>query len=241
MDNNNRVPLILFSGGLDSSYLLETMLRRGNVETMYVIGSQGQEKIDKERSVRKKIIRILEAKTGNKVLRDTEFEMKNMFGGYNYIPENKFSQPAMWLNGALHIANSGHAELLIAYVMGDQICSFVKDIEQAWNSLQAFTKHFPIPVRFPFLTTTKQDILDNIDPRVVQNVWICELPYNRDHELRACGNCAACLTIFGQLQIWKKRHGYDYSKEVIRRLNTPPSETFALTESVLEDSKQMWR
>jgi hypothetical protein len=85
--------------------------------------------------------------------------------------------------------------------------------------MQAFTKRFTIPINFPLKFVTKQNILDNISRRVVQNVWICELPKKKRHSLVACKECTACLTIAGQLHIWEKRNGESYVRNVIRYFN----------------------
>jgi hypothetical protein len=119
-----KIPLIMFSGGLDSSYLLETMLRKGNVDTLYVSGAQGSGKIEKELEARRTIIRILEKETGNQVLIDHHISLPDLCGGLNWIVESAFLQPLIWLTGAIHRTEEDrHSELMVAYVSGDQILS----------------------------------------------------------------------------------------------------------------------
>lgn len=218
-----KIPLILFSGGLDSSYLLETMLREGNVETLYVAGAQAPDKIEKEIEARRNIIRILEKETGNQVLRDHRINLPNVLGGEQSVVEHTFLQPLIWLTGAIHVTDGyRHSELLVAYVSGDQILSQLHEISQAWTSMQAFTKRTVIPIKFPFKFVTKQNILNNISKRVVQNIWICESPTKKRHNLVACKSCLPCLTIDSQLHTWEKINGYSYSSHVLRHFYVQP-------------------
>lgn len=216
-----KVPLILFSGGLDSSFLLQQELTKGDVEVLYVDASQCKNKVEAEKNVHWKIINILEKLTGNAVLRRHTVKIES---GCN-TPDSSFQQPLMWLNGAFEVSDSQrHSELLVGYVAGDQICGYLGYIEQAWNAMQGFGKIASIPLRFPLMLVPKQDILDNIDPNVVQNIWVCELPSFRGAHATAtqykpCKQCTPCMTMAGQLHIWKLRHGEDYGKNIIRRLN----------------------
>lgn len=218
--DDQKVPLILFSGGLDSTYLLELKLREGDVETMYVSGAQSPDKIQKELAARKAIIAVLEKETGHQVRKDYSISLPDVMGGRNYVPDHTFLQPMMWLTGALHVTNADrHSELLIAYVTGDGILSHLHQITQAWESIQGFTKTTSIPIGFPTMHFSKQNILDNISRRAVQHVWVCELPETKRHTVKSCGNCVPCLTMAGQLHIWEKRNGMSYAKNTILRFN----------------------
>jgi len=233
VEEPDKVPLLLFSGGLDSSYQLQRYLEQGDVETLYVTGSQHPTKTVKEREVRQRIIKVLEERTGNRVLKDHHVEVKELFSSY---PQSTFKQPMMWLNAALHVVNSRkHSHLSIAYVAGDQIACKIPYLINAWDNMQYVCKEEHVPVRFPLEVTTKQMILKEIWSEVIQHVWVCETPrmwkdgrelylWNSDftaHQtdtIKACGDCLPCLTMAGQLHMWKLRHGRHYSFHYLHKL-----------------------
>jgi 7-cyano-7-deazaguanine synthase in queuosine biosynthesis len=219
---DKKVPLILFSGGLDSSHMLEEMLAVGDVETLYVIGGQAPDKVIQERVARNAIMYHLEKRTGNKVLKDHEVRTNQMFV---HMADHMFQQPAMWITGALQVSDANkHSELLIGYVAGDQISCKIPYIQQAWDYLQLFSKVTPIPVRFPLQLITKLEILDRISSHVVGKVWVCEMPHEKERRLVACKCCTPCLTMAATLHAWKLKHGEHYSKRVISALNYPVGE-----------------
>jgi len=221
-----KVPLLLFSGGLDSSYMLQTYLEKGDVETLYVKGAQHPDKVTLELRARTRIIAELEKKTGNRVLKDRVVNLHDLFEGD--MPDRAFVQPITWITGALQVSNGEkHAHLAIGYVSGDQVSSEIPFIHAAWENIQHFTKQNTIPVEFPLKVTTKLMILDNIWPEVVQHVWVCEMPERRGDRIdgvgskkrpKSCEWCAACLTQAGTLAMWKQKHGEPYSHRFIARL-----------------------
>lgn len=238
-----KVPLLSFSGGLDSTFLLQGLLEKGDVETLYVTGAQCGIKVEKEKEVRKKIIKKLEELTGNKVRKDHHVVVKDLFTGD--MPDHAFLQPALWINGALQVSNADvHEYLAIGYVAGDQVSCMLPEIEKTWVSIQSFTKHTPIPVEFPLKFMRKLDILERIYPETVQHVWVCEMPEvmrkgkkvlvtktELFDKIKPCGYCAACLTSHGTLAMWKARYGVPYSTSWITRLNARAYHRQALEET----------
>lgn len=221
----DRIPLILFSGGLDSTFLLEQELRKGPVDVLYVAASQSQIKIKAERLARRKLINTLERITGNHIRNEYDIDIKSGC----QTPDSTFQQPLMWLNGAFEISSSKiHSELQVGYVMGDQINAWLGSIERAWWSIQEFGKVTPIPLLFPLKQFTKQDILNEIHPKLVSKVWICEMPTyttignsvgGEDTTYHTCKQCLPCKTMASQLYLWKLTHQEDYGKYIIRKLN----------------------
>lgn len=235
--STNRVPLILFSGGLDSSYLLQTKLREGNVEVLYVRGSIDPRKMEIEEARRRKIINILEKETGNKVRREHRIDLGYMpFGCMN---DRSFTQPTMWMMGALMASDvRKHTELLIGYVSGDQIMSLLSHIRAAWDQLQSVSKYSGnIPVNFPLQFLSKTEILNLIHPDVMRQVWWCESPQLKTYSLgpkqepheedplltrstvRPCGYCLACRRMKTTFLDWKLKERRPYSQYIIQELH----------------------
>lgn len=229
----DKVPLILFSGGMDSSYLLHMALVEGDVEVLYISGAQSQDKIRMEKIARRKIIDYLEKLTGNNVRKEHSFSTGEFAGGN----ENwAFRQAPMWLFGALNVVDSNkHSVLNIGYVAGDQIASNIPYISQAWDNLMIIAREEPVPIAFPLSLVRKSDILPKIDPEVFKMVWVCEMPVlppdgpkvydmddSNDHVVApifvACGKCPACDTRDAMLFIYQKHHdGFTYEQVTARK------------------------
>lgn len=217
-----KVPLLLFSGGMDSTFMLHQALVNGDVETLYVQAGQCSNKALQELKARKRIIAKLERLTGNRVLRDhivkLDFDMYTSFADYSW------TQPLMWITGALKVTDGEerHTHLEIGYVSGDSILSRLHNITQAWEHLQAFTKHHPIPVKFPLHTTLKTSILRGLNPHVWKDIWVCEMPTRKGRRFMACEQCEACHTRSATLHIYKRKYGQVYEKEVVKRMRVIP-------------------
>lgn len=252
MKEEAKVPLLLFSGGLDSSYMLQTYLEQGNVETVYVKGLIGEEKIAKELAARRKIIKVLQEKTGHYVLRDHVVDIGNIFNGS--MPDQGFAQPPMWIVGALQVSDhTKHSHLAIGYVSGDQVACMIPYIVATWDNLQYFAKGGRIPVEFPLQLKRKTDILCQIWPQVVQHVWVCELPvwwrngkrlYYYDGaggQIKACGKCAACVTSAGTMAMFEKLYDVKYFTWFIKQLREQKElgvDTGTITQEETEDGSQ---
>ena len=232
---NDKHPLILFSGGLDSTYLLQQELEKGHVYTLYVTGALNSLKMRAEKEAREKIKQKLLKGSKHYILGDYEIDVGKLFAG---IPDLSFSQPAMWLTGALQVTDPHyHSELMIGYVHGDGINQHLQDIAKAWKSMQSFTKAHPIPINFPLRYTTKQDILDKLQRDVVFDTWMCEGPIevagddmsqattdddslNPKSKLYDCGHCLPCLTIFGEIQKWQRKWDIESYQDHIQQIMT---------------------
>lgn len=227
--DNNKVPLILLSGGLDSSFLLQEKLKLGNVEVLYISGVLGEEKMQEEKRRRELIIKILEKDTGNKVRKSHSVDLGVI--PFGVMADRAMSQPSMWMIGALMVSDvSRHSELCIGYVLGDHISSSLGHVTNAWLSLQSFSKlSGNVAVTFPLMYRSKDEILQSIHPEVMRQVWYCEGPRkwlktrrglpNLEHtKTRPCGKCTSCLTMGSALYRWNKYHGTPYWKYLRKQL-----------------------
>lgn len=238
--SNKKIPLILFSGGLDSTYLLQQQLEITDVDVLYVDGHQSPHKAEVEKKHRQQILKYLQMNSKFQVKRQYEVDIK-MFTLGRYREEWKFQQPHQWIMGALQtIDHTRHSELMIAYVTGDQINYHCGDIMQAWNSLQYFSKREAVPVSFPLIYLRKTEILAEINPAAFAWHWVCELPRLKSdtpdpemgpwippkrkrwdkHDYEPCGKCTACQTSLTLQEGWKIVNHYpDYTlrEEMTRR------------------------
>ncbi len=213
-----KVPLILFSGGLDSTLMLQQLLELGDVETLYVRGAQGENKIKKELAARQKIIHKLERITGNRVRNDHVVTISNeLFHGG--MPDVAWTQPTAWIMAALQVSDGQrHSHLCIGYVSGDCILSRMENITQAWYHIQMFTKQNVIPVYFPLHLKEKWQVLNMIDARVWDDTWVCEMPIKDGRQLVACNKCTPCHDQASYLLNFKRRFGMTYQRHQRKRL-----------------------
>lgn len=234
MREENRKPLVVFSGGMDSTYVLWQQLLLGDVYTCYIRGAQSPLKVPREMEARRNIIAFLQKLTGNIVISDTIVKLgKNGFaveteintGRYyprhenNIMPDHSWNQAHMWLFGSLYVSDGMkyHSKLMIGNVMADDINSHLDDQIAAWDHLQLFSKHHPIPLEFPLRYTSKDYILRRMPIELLELVWICELPdtpksftlsgdgtMGEVKQIKPCNRCHACVTMLQT--VWAKEH-----------------------------------
>lgn len=198
------VPLVLFSGGMDSTYLVSYMLaENGPIDVLYVNGGQSPEKMRLELEARDRLIEFMNREYPNKIQRQYEILQPV------YIHDGqskKWQQPNSWMQGAYRVLDaSRHSCVRIAYVSSDgaHFGSNLHHIEQQWASMLkvGFTGDH-IPLEFPLIHLTKLDILEQIDKRLLPMVWVCEMP----HAGKACQRCSPCKLANATLREYKHKH-----------------------------------
>lgn len=224
-------PLVVFSGGMDSSFMLWQELKKGDVYTVYIDGAQCRDKAPLELTARKKIIQTLQTMTGNKVISDTIVTIGGDAGvwmktnHHNGMKTSENNRPAdytwaqgfLWLFGSLYVSNGNkHSKLLIGNVMGDDIAHHLQDQQETWHYVQKFSKRISIPLEFPLAYTSKRRILDELPPIVLRDIWICELPVEnkKENKWEPCGCCAACGTAMSEVWMWEHLNGRNFREYV---------------------------
>lgn len=228
---SDKHPLIVFSGGMDSSFMLYQALLEGDVHTCYFRGAQGPDKVTAELAARQRLIKIATALTGNKVLSDTlinigfirtDITTYDSDGGphrkteFGHFPDSAWKQAPQWMFGVALTANGRiHSEVRMGYVMFDDINEHLIDMSNAWYYTNRFSKHQQISLTFPLSKTSKDTILNDMPPELLQNVWICELPAkNRKGQFVPCNWCPACCTILQAIWLYEYRTGRNFKKSV---------------------------
>lgn len=226
---SERHPLIVFSGGMDSTFMLYKALLEGDVHTCYIVGAQSPDKVKAELAARQRLFVIITMLTGNKVLSDTIVHLgfvkterttydsigqphpKTEFGNF---PNSSWKQAPQWMFGLVLVADGWiHSEIRIGYVMFDDINEHLIDMSNAWYYTSRFSKHQHISLTFPLSKTNKDTILQDMPPEVLQNVWICELPViNRKGQFIPCNWCPACCTIMQVIWMNEYKNGRNFKK-----------------------------
>lgn len=194
----DKIPLLLFSGGADSTNRLCALLQTTNVDTLYIDAHQHPLKKEKERQQRKKIVRCLNTHSPFRVLQDYDlgetFQMP--------IPKHRFSQMLPWVAGALAVFDSGrHSHIEVGYVQGDSCGPWLQNLREGVRQLgRALYADWDSDLRleFPLLHASKVDVYRSLPPKVAKLIWVCEYPVLKVHGTRrsitACGNCQPCVS-----------------------------------------------
>lgn len=186
-----KVPLLLFSGGLDSTFNLWCRLERTPVDVLYAFGGQSGIKAEAEKKARQRLMELLHKTTRFKVRKEIEAIPMDLLGMPGPVG---LSQPPAWLFAALkHVDPETHSSVEIAYVLGDDALMMRHEIQAAWDNLCLVAKGVKVPLTFPLMRTTKQWVLKHMTAELLEAVWVCEKPKRVKRKPVACGTCHPCL------------------------------------------------
>jgi 7-cyano-7-deazaguanine synthase in queuosine biosynthesis len=184
--------ICMFSGGLDSTFLLlKTLEDNHEVYPVYVDAYIDglQKKLEIQQS--HKIIDILK-KRFSRLHSLTTVPITTTASSYIAL-----NQPPIWLLGAMLALNDTTMvdEVRIGYVLGDQAIAYIDDIKKLWKALMSFIKvdYLKLPkVTFPYKKWSKSDIYSCLDHDISSEVSWCESPKEEDGKFVACGHCHSC-------------------------------------------------
>lgn len=225
-EENKKVPLILFSGGMDSTYLVQWFLGYSDVDTLFVECDPHPLKIQKEREARAKLFRLFEKYYSFKVLHDYEHTLTGVYSTHQKLNGR---QQISWLTAALAVFDEQrHHSVALGYVSGDQAPAFRQYYEAFWRAGWTMTRGVlsePPPLHFPILNhnCTKYDVVDCIDKRLVTSTWVCETPESigegAHKTIKACQQCRPCRLLRHTVSDWEADHKQKYMVEVIKAMN----------------------
>jgi hypothetical protein len=189
-------PLILFTGGADSTYLLHhTLANLSDADVLYIEGPIGASKIKAEKIAR---LDILDKLKDMGLRFEVRQELSVDLSGLRSNRKQCFAQPYLWLLGALNALDPDeHSSVQIAYLFGDDAGTVNSELISAWDHLVYVTFRDRIRLEFPLLDhgVRKSYILENLDGSLKELTHSCELPAINDFgKVLTCGTCAACLT-----------------------------------------------
>lgn len=208
-----RVPLILFSGGLDSTYLLFEALETTDVDILYVKGPQGDNKITCELNARENILEWLAQNRPFKVRNKDIIDISQA----TVTQDGKYRQILPWFFGALTIADSyKHSSVQIAYISSDGSSNHATTIGWAWDYLGSSTKNKKVDLAFPLIDVSKQDIMKRMPYELYKKIWVCEIPEKIENDVeptvvwKHCGTCETCINKQTEEYKWSLKNQYDY-------------------------------
>lgn len=198
-------PLLLFSGGADSTCRLQELLQTTDVDLLYATGHICPRKQTMELKRRSEIIEYIDRSLRKKKI--TPFSVVNNYivTARSNLPINKnhsLQQPQNWLFAALAYYNPHqHSHLEICYVKSDDAVLWHREIRSAWKNLCKVSFGYMdeiedkmYEIRFPLLLRTKEAIYQELSPTLRKLVWVCEVPRPSGVKgtYQACGHCFPC-------------------------------------------------
>lgn len=185
--------IVLWSGGLDSTYLVYSNLLSGNhVTALYIEISNNKEKTIREKKAIETISSILKEKISTQISLmypitiSVECNTDNIVLGQAYI----------WASIApIYTSNIDDIdEIQIAYVMNDDAISFMPEIKKIYNSYNGIVRNKLPKLVFPLKKMKKSEFVYELPHEILTQVTSCE---DNDEENCECVPCSRFRQIFG--------------------------------------------
>ena len=213
IDMNKKV-LILFSGGIDSTYLLhKNIIEQNDITLAYVNLDNNHVKTPIEKQQSAFILNEYNRDRKDPIcLIDTiSVTISAFLNGQIYL-----TQPIIWIFGMIYSGKlSDVDEIQVGYVMNDDAISYLDDIQNLYKSFEPFVHKLPKLV-FPLKKEKKSEFYKELPDKIKDLVFSCEeaifinnpsevdlknisyLSYNKNPDespiidYRTCGECVIC-------------------------------------------------
>lgn len=232
---------VLYTSGLDSTYLVYKNLKEGNlVSPFYVEFKNNSDKTKAEKYNTSKQHELLKDEFGDFLcpLRDI---LALHIHEYNYT--TALVQAPVWIYAAQFIQSYDLDEIQIAYVMNDDAISYLDDLQTLYKAYHALShgEKEQIPLAFPLVKTSKKQILDGLPVKYRKHLWSCELPQSVGTEeepryVPCNGECHPCR----RYRYIEQEFGGNYSSEypaLYGTLRNEPSAFMKLDCNIMSDVK----
>lgn len=193
---------ILFSGGLDSTYLVWKNLKDGNtVKPIYIdlLNNSDKSKIEKQQT---NVLYYEFKKEFGKLIEPIDIvasvSIQKSWGV-------SFPQPFLWTTLIPFINSSSYDEIQIGYVINDDAISFLSEIKKLYKASQPFLHEKLIPLKFPIIKEYKGTIIRELPIQYVKYITSCEAPNIKNFSMRIngmkcmffspCKHCVSCKKI----------------------------------------------
>jgi hypothetical protein len=189
---------VLFSGGLDSTYLVWKNLKDGNeVTPVYIEIENNKTKSTIEKN---RIELLLEEyrKEFNRKINNIQYAVSV---GVNANEDSLyFKQMPIWIFGMVFLQGMDVDEIQIGYVSNDDAISYLDDIQNIYKSYQPICEPMK-PLVFPLIKTKKWKMADELPEQYRKLIFSCENARIIGSETAAfieyepCCECVPCKNI----------------------------------------------
>jgi 7-cyano-7-deazaguanine synthase in queuosine biosynthesis len=187
---------VLWSGGVDSTYLLQRCLsdpQYGHVFAGHVVVENNAAKAEAELRAIDELVPLLYERYGHfsylGVVQRVHFTKTN--------PNLAFKQVPVWLLALIAALHPPVDEVALGYIRNrspePDVTAHIDDIQRIYAACQPLM-HRPMPrLVFPLLDVDKAEVLSRIDPALRDLCVYCEYPVKQDDgRLLPCGRCRVC-------------------------------------------------
>lgn len=194
----SKVPLLFFSGGVDSTLLLTNLIEKGPVDIVsQELSSETIVQLSHkhEKKARKNILKYLE-KNHPKY---SNIRSQTVVVSTNFTLTSRYVTPISQMAAMLEVVCAeAHSEVILGYLADDSWSHLVPAIQETWNGLQKLYHGHScsdslVPLRFPLhsLGCRKKDTIARIDSELLKLCWWCECPQDEEE---VCGLCDSCIS-----------------------------------------------
>ena len=196
---------VLFSGGLDSTYLVWKNLKDGNtVVPIYIEISNNRVKTVMEKNrIEQLHKRFREEFDDGKVYYDSQLKDIQYALTVDVLATEEslyFKQVPIWILGILFSQGLEVDEIQIGYVGNDDAISYLQDIKKIYKSYQSMSEPL-VPLVFPLVKERKYDVAKELPYHYRELIFSCEdarIIGSEDAEViqyEPCCRCTPCKTI----------------------------------------------
>ena len=183
--------VILWSGGLDSTYLIVDYLEKGyKVEACYI------EMKNNEFQNKLQLLAIESMLPYFEKWYPCQFHYSFLTSILINVPNygtKSFEQVPIIFMSAIYAFGQNTDEVAIGYTMNDDAISYLPELNNLWNSLMEFCYIKP-KLKFPLIKKNKQWIYASLPEELKDKIWYCEKPSSLNEP---CGSCSSCKRMEG--------------------------------------------
>lgn len=162
---------VLWSGGVDSTFLVYDLLEKGHrVTTTYIGVKNNQEKGHHELKQRKVMAEFFYEKYGHKF---NYKETPNITIDISGVGHVKLGQAIAWIGNSIITLREEHDYMAIGYVKGDDAIEYLDIIRESFNSLKRLS-YAKTEIVFPLVEKEKLDMFNALPIELKDNVFWCE-------------------------------------------------------------------
>lgn len=184
-DATGKRPLLLLSGGLDSTYIL---FKYPTADTIRVEVKNSWEKVKREQEAVQRVREYINHRNlgkdqGRHDVKEYTIEGRN-FG---------FTQMPVWFIKLFEASHPDcHTSAMVGYCDGDQAAESIAWLVTAWDALWRAVRPGAeiVPLYFPASKITKVQMLQEMPDELIKLTWSCEALYGT--EAGECGQCFPC-------------------------------------------------
>lgn len=197
------VPLVVFSGGLDSTYLLCWMLQNYKEVDILTVELKGHVyKTPREKQARERIIAELVKMRRDDPDKFGKIRHHREEQGKGFIEQGILpiaSQPLEWMRAAMHSLSTDTTKVVLGYVKSDSN-ERLESMVKAWDLL-IYALHVEavggkvVNLEFPIIGCEKEFILTQLPINLLRHVSWCETQSPKQF----CNSCMPCVKMFSTL------------------------------------------